>query len=219
MRPSAILIAAAALLAVPIGARAQGNPSSDQIINSLRPSGPLTGGTRGIRPVGPGTEPAAPAGGGAASEPSSSHASPAAHSSPVAHAAARAPAAAPATQDVAGQPPSVNLTVQFANGSSELTPAATHTLDELGHALSSSTLATYRFRIEGHTDTVGSATANKTLSEQRAEKVVDYLATKFNIDRSRLQAVGMGEDGLLVQTGPQTAEPRNRRVQVVNIGA
>ena len=29
----------------------------------------------------------------------------------------------------------------------------------------------------------------------------------------------MGEDGLLVTTPPQTPEPRNRRVQVVNLGA
>jgi len=29
----------------------------------------------------------------------------------------------------------------------------------------------------------------------------------------------MGEDGLLVPTPPQTPEPRNRRVQVINLGA
>jgi hypothetical protein len=29
----------------------------------------------------------------------------------------------------------------------------------------------------------------------------------------------MGEQGLMVPTPPQTAEPRNRRVQVVNLGA
>ena len=28
----------------------------------------------------------------------------------------------------------------------------------------------------------------------------------------------MGEDGLLVPTPPQTPEPRNRRVQVINLG-
>jgi OmpA-OmpF porin, OOP family len=48
---------------------------------------------------------------------------------------------------------------------------------------------------------------------------VDYVAKKFGIDPSRLEAVGMGEDGLLVATPQQTPEPRNRRVQVVNLGA
>jgi outer membrane protein OmpA-like peptidoglycan-associated protein len=115
--------------------------------------------------------------------------------------------------------PSVNLTVQFATNSSQLTPAATHTLDELGRALSSQALANYRFRIEGHTDTVGSPELNKRLSEERANAVVNYLASKFGVDRSRLEPVGMGEDQLLIQTGQNVSEPRNRRVTVVNIGA
>ncbi|MBV9734479.1 MAG: OmpA family protein [Acidisphaera sp.] len=216
MHPYASLTAATALLALaaisPGPALAQANPSSSDIINSLRPTGPIVGGTRGIRPVGPGTEPA-PSAAPAITAPA-----------PRAPASRHAPATAAAAQPIApppagGSAPSVNLTVQFANGSDQLTPGAMHTLDELGRALSSQDLASYRFRIEGHTDTVGRADSNKTLSEQRAEKVVDYLAAKFNIDRSRLQAIGMGEEGLLVQTGPNVPEPRNRRVQVVNLGA
>ncbi len=115
--------------------------------------------------------------------------------------------------------PAVNLTVNFATGSADLTPDAVRTLDELGSALSSKELAGYHFRIEGHTDTVGSAEYNRALSERRAEAVVDYIAKKFGVAPTRLQAVGMGEQGLMVPTPPQTAEPRNRRVQVVNLGA
>jgi outer membrane protein OmpA-like peptidoglycan-associated protein len=180
------------------------NPSADQIINSLRPSGNLVrGGTRGIR--------LAPSG-DASSEPQAA-ATPAASQPRVAASKSVAvPAAAPAA-------PAVNLTVNFANGSAELTPAATRTLDELGRALSSKDLAGYRFRIEGHTDTVGSLDYNRALSERRAEAVVDYVAKKYEVDPTRLQAVGMGEDGLLVPTPPQTPEPRNRRVQVINLGA
>ena len=48
---------------------------------------------------------------------------------------------------------------------------------------------------------------------------MDYVAKKFGVEPARLQAVGMGEDGLLVATPPQTPEPRNRRVQVINLGA
>ena len=115
--------------------------------------------------------------------------------------------------------PAVNLTVNFANGSADLTPDAMKTLDELGQALSSNELSGYKFRIEGHTDTVGSAAYNKALSERRAHAVVDYIAKKFNVNPSRMQAVGMGEEGLLVATPPETAEPRNRRVEVINLGA
>jgi OOP family OmpA-OmpF porin len=116
-------------------------------------------------------------------------------------------------------PPAISLSVQFATGSAELTPEAIHLLDHLGKALSDQTLADYRFRIEGHTDTVGTRDYNQELSDRRAAAVVDYLATNFHIDRSRVQPVGMGEDHLLVPTPDQTPEPRNRRVQVVNLGS
>jgi outer membrane protein OmpA-like peptidoglycan-associated protein len=113
---------------------------------------------------------------------------------------------------------SVSLTVQFATGSAALTPQAIQVLNDLGTALSSRSLAPYRFRIEGHTDTVGSRDSNKALSNQRAARVVDYLVGNFHLDRGRLQPIGMGEDDLLIPTPDQTPEPRNRRVVVVNAG-
>jgi OOP family OmpA-OmpF porin len=199
-------------LSAPMAGHAQGNPSADQIINSLKPGAGMLGGTRGIRPVGPAPAeaPAAAAPAAAAPRAAASPGRPVvAPPRPAATAAARPPEGAP----------SVNLTVEFATNAAVLTPPAVRTLSELGRALSSPALAAYRFRIEGHTDTVGVPDANKALSERRAEAVVDFLATRFHLDRSRLEAAGMGEDGLLVQTPPQTPEARNRRVQIVNIGA
>jgi OmpA-OmpF porin, OOP family len=115
--------------------------------------------------------------------------------------------------------PSVSLNVQFALGSAELTPQAVHVLDNLGKALTDRSLSTYRFRIEGHTDTLGTRDYNKELSDRRAAAVVDYLANNFHVERSRVEAIGLGVDGLLIPTPDQTPEPRNRRVQVVNIGS
>jgi OOP family OmpA-OmpF porin len=201
---TSIVVAPLVLGSLP--AFAQSNPSASQIINSLKPSGNLvTGGTRGIRLAAP-TE-------GTQTLPSQAAAKPASGSQ--AHVASNKPMAA----DSSSSGPAVSLTVNFANGSANLTPDAIKALDALGQALSSKDLAGYKFRIEGHTDTVGSAGYNKELSERRAEAVVDYIAKKYSVDPARLQAVGMGEEGLLVQTPPQTAEPRNRRVQVINLGA
>ncbi|MBN9508419.1 MAG: OmpA family protein [Alphaproteobacteria bacterium] len=114
--------------------------------------------------------------------------------------------------------PSVDLSVEFATASSALTPQARTTLDALGKALSSADLAQYRFRIEGHTDTVGSAAYNTALSERRAQAVADYLEKSFGVASARLEPVGMGEQGLLVPTPPQTPNAQNRRVKVVNLG-
>jgi outer membrane protein OmpA-like peptidoglycan-associated protein len=191
---------------------AQGNPSASQIINSLKPSGNLVmGGTRGIR--------VAPSGDAAAPAPSPPQQPRVASSRPVAVPAAASSAPAASAQAPASGQGQVNLTVNFANGSAELTPDAIRTLDELGQALSSKELEGFHFRIEGHTDTVGSPEYNRSLSERRAEAVVDYIARKYGVQATRLQAVGMGEQGLLVPTPPQTPEPRNRRVQVINLGA
>jgi outer membrane protein OmpA-like peptidoglycan-associated protein len=182
---------------------AQNSPSASQIINSLKPSGNLvTGGTRGIRLAAPPGDASQPAAKPATTTQQQPHV---ASNKPVATAAASGPA--------------VNLTVNFANGSADLTPEAIKTLDELGKALSSQELSAYKFRIEGHTDTVGSPAYNKELSERRAEAVVDYIAKKYGVNPDRMQAVGMGEDGLLVATPPHTPEPRNRRVEVINLGA
>jgi len=107
--------------------------------------------------------------------------------------------------------------VPFASGSAVISPVAARVLDELGKALTSPKLADYKFRVEGHTDTVGAPDMNKALSEQRANSVADYLVTKFGIDRARLTPVGMGEDGLLVATGPGVSNAANRQVRVVTL--
>ncbi|HET7881340.1 MAG TPA: OmpA family protein [Acetobacteraceae bacterium] len=208
MRTLIAPIIAAPLLLGSLTAFAQGTKSADQIINSLRPTGNLAaGGTRGIRLAAPSGDAAA------APVPAPAAPTPAQHPRVASNKSAAVPAAT--AQPTA---PSVDLTVNFANGSAELTPEAIQTLDELGKALASKDLEGFRFRIEGHTDTVGSREYNRALSERRAEAVVAYVTKTFGVDASRLQAVGMGEDGLLVPTPPQTSEPRNRRVQVVNIG-
>jgi OOP family OmpA-OmpF porin len=130
---------------------------------------------------------------------------------------ASAPVAAPAPAPAAVLP-SASLSVLFASGSADLTPSAVKTLNELGKALTDPRLAGGKFRIEGHTDTVGTLDGNQALSESRAKAVADYLAATYRVDPGKLQAVGMGEDGLLIKTPNQTPEPRNRRVVVVNLG-
>lgn len=131
----------------------------------------------------------------------------------------RVPAAPDLTTTTA--PPgtaAISLTVTFASGSAGLGPEAVRVLDNLGRALGSARLAGYRFRVEGHTDTVGPAAMNQTLSERRAGAVRDFLIKRHGVDPARIEAVGLGETQLLVATQDETAEPRNRRVQVVNLG-
>ena len=100
----------------------------------------------------------------------------------------------------------MNLTVTFSSGSAQLTPQATRTLEELGKALASPDLAGFRFRVEGHTDTVGDEAMNRSLSERRAAAVVQFVASRFGIAPSRLEPVGLGESQPLVPTGDPAAD-------------
>ena len=111
------------------------------------------------------------------------------------------------------------LALPFQSGSAALTPEAEKMLEALARALNAPELARYRFRIEGHTDTAGEAPVNLALSERRAAKVREHLATRLGVAAPRLDAVGLGETQLLVQTPDATSEPRNRRVQIVNVGS
>ncbi|HVB66857.1 MAG TPA: OmpA family protein [Acetobacteraceae bacterium] len=206
MRAFVLSLLAAPLALATVPALAQNAPSASQIIDSLKPHGNLTaGGTRGIRLVAPGQSAAQPVAMSQVPARMNSGTHMAHHASVASGASASAP--------------SVNLTVDFATGSAELTPQARQTLDQLGKALSSQDLGKYRFRIEGHTDTVGSAATNLTLSQQRAQAVAAYLESTYGIAPARLQPIGMGEQGLLVPTPPQTPDARNRRVEVINLGA
>lgn len=68
--------------------------------------------------------------------------------------------------------------------------------------------------VEGHTDDVGSPEYNMKLSRKRAESVMNYLITKFDIDKSRLSAEGYGDTRKLVYNTSAEARKKNRRVEV-----
>lgn len=71
------------------------------------------------------------------------------------------------------------------------------------------------FLIEGHTDAVGSDTANLALSDRRAEAVAEALTNVFDIPPENLTTQGYGERYLKVAT--QGPERENRRVAIRRI--
>lgn len=216
-------------------ALAQTDPSTQRLIEQLRPRDPGSlGDVRGIRPPSarPPAESAAPAtptvtltptpapGAATTQPPAATAPQPGPVQAPPPMATTRpAPPPPPRETTAPEGVPAVSLTVNFATGSAQLTPQARAQLDRLGAALSSPDLAPFRFRIEGHTDTTGSAALNQRLSEERAAAVAAYLQQRWGIAPGRLETVGFGQTQLLVQTPDNTAEARNRRVQVLNIGS
>jgi OOP family OmpA-OmpF porin len=72
------------------------------------------------------------------------------------------------------------------------------------------------FSVEGHTDSDGEDAFNETLSEQRAETVVNTLK-KMGIDGSRLSSKGWGESKPLDTNATPEGKANNRRVEFVKI--
>ena len=114
------------------------------------------------------------------------------------------------------QMPAVSLDIKFKLNSAELTDEAKRQIKQLAEALTSEQLSKDDFRVEGHTDSSGRPDYNLNLSKRRAQAVKDYLVTSYGVPPNRLQAIGRGQAMPIDSSDP--ADPRNRRVQVVNLG-
>jgi len=66
----------------------------------------------------------------------------------------------------------------------------------------------------GYTDSTGSASYNKQLSEQRAQSVLSYLRNRGVIPQ-RLSAIGMGEERPRASNATAAGRALNRRVEII----
>lgn len=107
-----------------------------------------------------------------------------------------------------------NLMINFDLGSAVLLPQARANVREFAAALNLSDLRSVKVAIEGHTDAVGDAAANKALSERRAAAVREYMI-QLGVDGNRLSAAGFGEEKLAFPDAPDA--PANRRVQAKKV--
>lgn len=99
----------------------------------------------------------------------------------------------------------------FAFGSAALTPAGKRQLAPLVQQLRAN--PNQRAHIIGHTDSVGSDRGNLTLSQRRAQSVLNYLVSQ-GVRRQNLTAEGRGKRELKVPE-PPLRNPQNRRVEIV----
>lgn len=99
----------------------------------------------------------------------------------------------------------------FDTNSSDIKPAFHSTMDKVGEVLVRYGKTT--LTIAGHTDNVGSAQYNQSLSERRALSVARYLETK-NVNAMRLSSVGKGESVPIASNGTQAGRQANRRVEI-----
>lgn len=121
-------------------------------------------------------------------------------------------------REVRALAPQVELdTITFATGSAAIEPSQAEELGALGQVIRDIIRdnPSAVFLIEGHTDTVGEAGYNLSLSDRRAETVALALTQYFDVPPENLVTQGYGETDLKIATEGDIRE--NRRAAVRNI--
>jgi OOP family OmpA-OmpF porin len=105
-----------------------------------------------------------------------------------------------------------NVSVTFGFDKSVLTKDDKAQLDGVAASLASA--RGYILAVTGGTDSVGDAQYNYQLSQKRADAVVNYLATKYNIPPHKFYLVGIGKDDAPADNKTAAGRAQNRRVEV-----
>ncbi len=104
------------------------------------------------------------------------------------------------------------LMIHFAPNSDHLLPGSEYVLDSLGETLTS--FGNTTLQVEGHTDAVGSARANQTLSQRRASAVRDYLIEHFQVKAERFKTYGFGATKPIATNETVEGQATNRRTEI-----
>ncbi|HKR15138.1 MAG TPA: phosphate ABC transporter substrate-binding/OmpA family protein [Pyrinomonadaceae bacterium] len=105
------------------------------------------------------------------------------------------------------------IQIQFTPGSEEIMPGSYLLLDKLGETMTS--FGSTILRIEGNTDSTGSASGNLSLSERRAQSVKNYIVKNFpNIPPTRFQTIGRGSANPIAENTTEAGRQQNRRTDI-----
>ena len=102
--------------------------------------------------------------------------------------------------------------ILFDSGKSTLKPGAKRTLTRIADQLKGE--SGVKIAVEGHTDNVGKATMNQTLSEKRANAVRAFLV-HAGVSDARITATGLGEKDPVATNKTATGRQANRRVELI----
>jgi outer membrane protein OmpA-like peptidoglycan-associated protein len=122
---------------------------------------------------------------------------------------------------IAPPPPPVDLNqlvlsseTSFEFNSAQLKPAAFPDLDKILEQMKKFPMS--RWRIEGHTDNVGSEDGNIKMSQMRAESVLNYFVSR-GIPQVRFEVAGMGSKSPVADNATPEGKAKNRRVEIKRV--
>ncbi len=105
--------------------------------------------------------------------------------------------------------------ILFAVNSDQVQPQSMGTIQAIAQILKEN--PDVRIKIIGHTDSDGESTANLSLSRSRALAVKSILEKEFDIESSRLEADGKGENEPVEKGTSKESKALNRRVEFIKI--
>jgi outer membrane protein OmpA-like peptidoglycan-associated protein len=108
--------------------------------------------------------------------------------------------------------PVSDVSVTFGFDKSILTADDRKQLDDFAASLT--TTRGYLLEVTGGTDSIGNADYNYQLSQRRADAVVTYLATKYNIPPHKFYLIGIGKDVEVADNKTPAGRAQNRRVEI-----
>lgn len=103
--------------------------------------------------------------------------------------------------------------ILFETGRADLKPESRPVLIEIASTLKQH--ADLKILIEGHTDNVGTAASNLTLSDARAAAVKAALVSSFGADAGRIATKGLGDTKPAAPNTTSAGRAQNRRVEIV----
>jgi outer membrane protein OmpA-like peptidoglycan-associated protein len=107
------------------------------------------------------------------------------------------------------------VTVLFKSGSAVLTPEAEQEIDQAAASIQGETLKGWMVAVTGYADSTGKTASNRSLSERRANAVINYLVTKHSLPPRRLvQPFGYGSTNPVASNDTSTGRAQNRRVEI-----
>ena len=106
----------------------------------------------------------------------------------------------------------VTNNILFETGKADLKPESMDEIQKVAEYMKKNPQA--RFLVVGHTDNVGNAASNQTLSENRAKSVVAALA-KLGVDDFNLKAEGRGASEPVADNKTAEGKAKNRRVEFI----
>ena len=107
---------------------------------------------------------------------------------------------------------SMTSSTGFDTNSAVIKPGYTTTLNKISRVLNQYGKTTVT--VTGHTDNVGSDAFNQTLSEKRAQSVLDHFASQ-SVNPVRLAAYGRGESEPRASNTTEAGRQLNRRVELL----